>query len=218
MSEQFESDEVFEQEPEQEPSAYQEPESPPEGKKKRSFGEAFKNFAITFSFIVNVILVLVLLISPFPTLVIVNGFVEPLLGDLDNAFAALGDTKIETNVDLQQPLDIRFDLPLEQDTNVVLTEPVPLQANATFFLPGGGGSINGTVSLSLPEGMQLPVSLSLMVPVETTIPVQMDVPVEIQLDEAGMGPAIEQLRGVFAPVNELLDLLPNYPQERLLPR
>lgn len=217
MSEQFESDEIFEQEPEQEPSEYQEPE-PQEKKKRRSFGAAFKNFAIIFSFIVNVILVLVLLISPFPTLVVVNGFVEPLLGDLDNAFAALGDTKIETNVDLQQPLDIQFDLPLEQDTNVVLTEPVPLQANATFFLPGGGGSINGTVSLSLPEGMQLPVSLSLLVPVETTIPVTMDVPVEIQLDEAGMGPAIEQLRGVFEPLNEMLDLLPNYPQERLLPR
>jgi hypothetical protein len=216
MSEQFESDEVFEQEPEQEPSDHQEPE--PQEKKKRHFGEALKNFAIIFSFIVNVILVLVLLISPFPTLVIVNGFVEPLLGDLDNAFAALGDTKIETNVDLQQPLDIQFDLPLEQDTNVVLTEPVPLQANATFFLPGGGGSINGTVSLSLPEGMQLPVSLSLMVPVETTIPVEMDVPVEIQLDEAGMGPAIEQLRGVFEPLNQMLDQLPDYPKESLLPR
>ena len=217
MSEQFESDEVFEQEPEQEPTEYQEPE-PQEEKKRRHFGAAFKNFAIIFSFIVNIILVLVLLISPFPALVIVNGFVEPLLGDLDNAFAALGDTKIETNVDLQQPLDIQFDLPLEQDTNVVLTEPVPLQANATFFLPGGGGAINGTVSLSLPEGMELPVSLSLLVPVETTIPVTMDVPVEIQLDEAGMGPAIEQLRGVFEPLNEMLDQLPDYPKESLLPR
>ncbi len=187
-------------------------------KAKRNFWEAFKNFAIVFSFIVNFILVLVLIIAPFPTLVITDQFAKPLLKDLDDAFAALGKTVINADVPLNQTMPIEFDLPLKQDTVVVLTEPVPLQANATFFLPGGGGAINGTVSLDLPTGLTLPVNLDLMVPVSATIPVVLNVPVKINLDEAGMGPAIEQLRSVFSPISDMLDQLPTLPAGKPSPQ
>jgi hypothetical protein len=110
-------------------------------------------------------------------------------------------------------MPVVFDLPLNQNTDVILTAPVPLQVPATFFLPAGGGSINGTVSLNLPQGMRLPVSLSMMVPVSTSVPVVMEVPVAIKLDESGMGPAIEQLRAVFKPLGSALQKLPDSPQE-----
>ncbi len=184
-------------------------------KKERKFWEAFKNFAIVFSFIVNLILVLVLLISPAPALMAKGQIVDPLLGKLDAAFAALGETEIKSTVKVDHMLPVQFDLPLKQETQVVLTEPVPLQAKATFFLPNGGGAINGTVSLNLPQGMALPVNLDLMVPVSSTIPVLIDVPVEIPLDEAGMGPAIKQLRDVFRPLIKFLQTIPNTPAEAL---
>jgi hypothetical protein len=183
--------------------------------KERDFWGAFKNFAIVFSFIVNLILVLVLLISPAPALMAKGQIVDPLLGNLDAAFAALGDTVINSTVKVDHMLPVQFDLPLKQGTKVVLTEPVPLQAKATFFLPDGGGAINGTVSLNLPEGMALPVNLDLMVPVSSTIPVLIDVPVEIPLDKAGMGPAIKKLRDVFHPLIEFLQTIPNTPAEAL---
>ncbi|HNT74188.1 MAG TPA: hypothetical protein PKH77_04105 [Anaerolineae bacterium] len=185
------------------------PDETAQPRPKRNFWEAFKNFAIIFSFIVNFVLVLVLLLSPLPLFTVKAKIAEPLLVKLDGAFAALGDTTIQTTVNIQDTMPVVFDLPLAQNTDVILTAPVPLQAPATFFLPGGGGAINGTVSLNLPQYMALPVSLNMMVPVSTTVPVIMEVPVEIHLAEAGMGPAIQGLRDVFNPITSFLQSLPN---------
>ncbi|MBN1486736.1 MAG: hypothetical protein JW981_03780 [Anaerolineae bacterium] len=188
---------------------------------ERKFGAAFKNFAIIFSFVVNVILVLVLLVLViFPGLgfTIKANLVDPLVTDLDNAFMALAATTIETQVVVSDTIPVQFNLPLNQNTDVILTQAVPLQANATFFLPGGGGAINGTVSLNLPEGMKLPVSLSMDVPVDTTIPVVLNVPVEILLGKAGMQPAVDQLRAVLDPVKVILQAIPDSTGEILRPK
>jgi hypothetical protein len=176
---------------------------------------AFKNIAIVFSFIVNIILVMVLLLSPEPLFMAKSQVAEPLLSDLDSAFAALGETRIVSTVYITDTMPVVFDLPLAQITQVVLVEPVPLQAQTTFVFPGGGGAIHGVVHLSLPEGMALPVSLNMMVPVNTTVPVVMQVPVEIPLAEAGMAPAIEKLRAVFSPVTGVLQSLPDSTEELL---
>lgn len=190
----------------------------------KRFWKRFKDVAIVYSFIVNLVLVVALLIFAMPAL--------KMLDNLDAAFVGLGDSTIETTIHIDQPAAIRFDLPLdqplpidfplpiEQDTVVVLTAPVPLVLPATFKLPGGGGSINGTVNLSLPAGTRLPVHLSMVVPVQATIPVQMrvpvdqsvpiqmDVPVSIRLGESGLDPAVERLRAVFRPLRPQLDWLP----------
>ncbi len=182
----------------------------------KRFWKGFKDIAIVFSFVVNFVMVAALLIFSVPAL--------KMLDNLDAAFVGLGDSTINTTIRIDQPAAIRFDLPLdqplpidfplsiEQDTVVVLTAPVPLVLPATFNLPGGGGSINGTVNLSLPAGTQLPIHLSMVVPVQATIPVQMlvpvdqnvpiqmDVPVSIRLGEAGLDPAVERLRAVFRPL------------------
>lgn len=203
----------------------------------KRFWNAFKNIAIIFSFVVNFILVVSLLVISIPALRAVFalkvGMVEPLLDDLDAAFVGLGEATIDTTVEIDESIPIQFDMPLdqqlpidfplsiEQDTVVVLTQPVPLNMPARFNLPGGGGVINGLVSLSLPIGMRLPVHLSMVVPVSQTIPVQMNVPVsetipiqmtvpvQIKLGEAGLDPAVEELRLVFRPVEDLVDSLPD---------
>jgi len=198
---------------------------------------AFKNVAIISSFVINFVLVISLLIMSMPALRAVfalkTGLVEPLLNDLDAAFLGLSEATIDTTVQIDEPIPIRFDLPLdqqlpidfllaiEQNTVVVLNAPVPLNLPAQFKLPAGGGVINGSVSLSLPAGLPLPVHLSMPVPVSQTIPVRMNVPVSetipiqmvvpvhIELGEAGLAPAVQELRGVFQPLKEQIGALPD---------
>ena len=199
--------------------------------------ERFQNFAITFSFIVNAVTIFLLVVGGFPAiqagLFVKDQTVEPLLSDLDAAFVQLGESEIVTDIDIDEEVDIRFNLPLDQpldidfpldiqqNTVVVLTKQVPLVAPATFYLPGGGGSINGTVSLNLPVNLQLPIRLDMTVPVTSTIPVQMNVPVDqkvpirmtvpvnIKLGEAGLDPAVQALRKAFVPLEKMVDGLPN---------
>ncbi len=185
--------------------------------RRARFWDAFKNFALLFSFLVNLILVVVLLLLIQPLFMAKTQIAQPLLGDLDAAFAALGQTHIVTTVAIDDSLPVVFDLPLQQNTNVVLTEPVPLSVPTTFSL-GNQGTIYGWVTLNLPAGMVLPVALNLNVPVSTTVPVVMQVPVTIPLDEAGMGPAITQLRSVFSPIQATLQQLPDSPQEIFAPQ
>lgn len=185
-------------------------------KRRLHFWEAFKNFALLFSFLVNLILVIVLLLLVRPLFMAKTEIAQPLLGDLDSAFAALGETNIQTTVAIDDSIPVVFNLPLQQSTNVVLTESVPVNVPTTFSL-GNQGTIYGWVSLNLPAGMVLPVALNLNVPVSTTVPVVMQVPVTIKLDEAGMGPAITQLRSVFSPIQSTLQKLPNSPEEIFTP-
>jgi hypothetical protein len=204
----------------------------------KRFWNAFKDIAILFSFIVNFILVVLLLVISLPALQAVfslkTGMVEPLLNDLDTAFVGLGEATIDTTIQvrdapvpirfdlpLNQPLTIDFPLPIDQSTVVVLTEPVPLELPARFNLPGGGGSINGSVSLALPAGLRMPVQLNMTVPVKQVIavnmnvpvdqivPISMDVPVHIRLGEAGLNPAVENLRAVFRPLKMQIERLPD---------
>jgi len=203
----------------------------------KRFWNAFKDIAIIFSFVVNFVLVVSLLVVSIPALRTVFalkiGMVEPLLNDLDAAFVGLGEATVDITVQIDKSIPIQFDLPLdqqlpidfqlpiEQDTAVVLNAPVPLSLPAQFNLPAGGGVINGNVSLSLPVGLPLPVHLSMVVPVSQTIPVrmnvpvnqiipiQMEVPVHIKLGEAGLDPAVEELRAVFRPLKEQIESLPD---------
>jgi hypothetical protein len=110
----------------------------------KKFWDAFKDIAILFSFVVNFVLVVVLLVVSIPalraTFALKTGMVEPLLTDLDDAFIGLGEATIDTTVQIDEPIPIQFDLPLdqplpidfqlpiEQNTTVVLNAPVPLYA------------------------------------------------------------------------------------------
>jgi hypothetical protein len=202
----------------------------------RSLWAAFKDVAIVFSFVVNFVLLILLLILLVPGVrtlfALRNGLLEPLVSNLDGAFVSLGQATIDTTVEIDESIPISFDLPLNeslpidfvlpinQSTVVVLTQPVPLYAPASFTLPGGGGRINGQVSLSLPAGMALPVHLSMAVPVSQSIPVrldvpvdqsvpiQLDVPVQITLGESGLDPVVGELREALVPAKGLVDAVP----------
>lgn len=199
----------------------------------KRLGRAFVNFAIAFSFIVNCILVLTLLLAVGPLLQLKANLLEPLLYNLDNAFLGLGQTVIRTTVPVDQPIGIRFDLPLDQpldldfdlpinqDTVVVLLRDTSIP-NTTVYL----NNVPVRTTVVLPAGTPLPVRLNMVVPVRKTIPVrmtvpvsqtvpiQMEIPVTIQLGQAGLDPAVQRLRDVFVPARTLIESIPDRIQFR----
>ncbi|MGQ9466295.1 MAG: hypothetical protein ACUVSH_02440 [Anaerolineae bacterium] len=189
---------------------------------------AFANVAIIFSFIVNLVLVLVLILAVGPLLHLKTHLLEPLLDNLDRAFLGLGETAIHTTVPvdqsipiqfdlpLDQPLALDFDLPITQDTVVVLLRDTSIP-NTTVYL----NNVPVRTTVILPAGTPLPVRLNMVVPVEKTIPVQMtvpvsqtvpikmDIPVAIPLGPSGLDSAVQRLRDVFVPVRRLIESLPD---------
>ncbi|GAB4572397.1 MAG: hypothetical protein Kow0077_11760 [Anaerolineae bacterium] len=175
----------------------------------KSGWEAFKTIAILFSFVVNLVLVVALVITLSLIFQIKSGIAEPLVDGLHASFVGLDKATIDRIIPVRETIPVQFDLPLQQNTTVVLTAPVPLQANAQFNLPGGGGTINGTVSLQLPQGMQLPVALNLNVPVDTSLPVSLDVRAVIPIEETQLHDPLENLRSLLTPFVRALDNLPD---------
>ncbi|MDJ0756028.1 MAG: hypothetical protein QNJ45_21045 [Ardenticatenaceae bacterium] len=170
--------------------------------------QAFKNFAIIFSFIVNIVLVLVLLLAAPLIIPIVSEIAHPIVGGLTESFVEMGEANIVQTINVEDEIPISFNLPLNQQTTVVLSEPVPLDVQAVVTLAGGGGTIFGNVALTLPEGTELPVQLTLDVPVDQTIPINLPVDVNIPLDETELGQPFNRLQALFSPLNDLLGGLP----------
>jgi hypothetical protein len=181
-----------------------------DNRRRWNLWNAFKNVAIVFSFIVNFILVIVLLIVGgwviFP---LKSDLAEPLLDDLQGAIDALGDATIVRVIDIDEQVPVNFTLPLNQATTVVLSQDVELVRPATFHLPGGGGAINGTVVLNLPSGLELPVVLNLDVPVDNSIPVQFPVNVSIPLRETELNQVVIKLNAIVEPIREYVHELPD---------
>jgi hypothetical protein len=170
--------------------------------------QAFKSFAIIFSFVVNLVMIVVLLLASPLILPVLDSVARPLVSGLTSSFEEMGNARIVRTISIEENIPIQFSVPLETTTTVVLDAPVPLSVPATFNLPGGGGTINGTVSLQLPAGMQLPVAMSLMVPVSDTIPISLEVAVDIPLEETELAQPFGDLQQLFTPLDTMLEQLP----------
>lgn len=176
--------------------------------------QAFKTFAILFSFMMNFILLLVILFVLPLLLPIVNDIANPIVGGLNQSFNEMSESTISRNIPVRTTMPISFTLPLEQRTSVIVTEGVPLVVPARMSIPGNPGSeINGIVSLTLPAGLELPVSLSMEVPVDQEIDVALDVAVDIPLSDTDLGTPFVRLQQLFGPLSELVDGLPDNSDE-----
>jgi len=173
---------------------------------------AFEKFAIVFSFAVTFALVMILLvvgISVWQQRALFESLRDGLACDSVTGLNALMDdfenAVITRTISISQTIPVQFDQPLDKNLNVQLTEDVSLSRPTTFVLPAGGGQINGTVYLVLPEGQNLPVHMRTSVEVNQSLPVQMDVAVAIPLQETELGLVIGQLKELLAPL-KLTDL------------
>jgi hypothetical protein len=76
----------------------------------RQFWSAFKDIVIVFSFVVNVILLLVVFVL-LTQYVTIKDQVSGLVTGLDSSFASLGEATISTTIPINQQLPVKFDLP-----------------------------------------------------------------------------------------------------------
>ncbi len=172
--------------------------------------QAFKTFAIIFSFVTNLVLLIVLLVAAPLIIPIVNDIAKPIVGGLNESFEDMNAATIRRTIDVSDTIPVVLTVPLSTTTNVVVVQDVPLtDIPARFTLPNGGGEINGTVTLNLPNGLDLPVQLDLEVPIDEQLPVQLAVDAVIPLNETDLGAPFSRLQGLFSPLDSLLGGLPS---------
>lgn len=204
---------LFRAAPAESTSTAQESETP---KKKKSWfrvdlktlPNAYWTITGTISLLINAVLITVL-ISVTNQLFTLNQVLQDrLVTPLGTSFNTMYEASIQTSVNIDTTVPARFDLPLDTDTVVVLSEDTFIQ-NARVTVNTGGLSIqNSPADILLPAGTQLPIHLNLTVPVDQTIPVAMTVPVNIPLKDTSLGTAFASLVDVVEPYDPLLKKAP----------
>jgi hypothetical protein len=117
---------------------------------------------------------------------------------------------IRTTIPVSTEVPAKFDLALNTNTNVVLTEDTHL-LNATIYELNAGGMLyipRAQTNIILPAGTTLPVALNLTVPVDQKIPVNLNVEVDIPLNQTELHEPFVGLREVVSPYHGLLGSLP----------
>jgi len=160
----------------------------------KGFGKWFFRFMVIFSFIVNIILVVVLLVLGILIFDIMDNIANPLVGGLHSTAVGLDEATIDWTIPVRDTIPVVLNIQLDTDTTVVLTEPVPLQVRATIDLPGiNAYNVDANVNLSLPVGLELPVHLNIPVPVEEDLDIALDVRAVIPLSETQLHDPFETL-------------------------
>ncbi len=176
-----------------------------QGVKRVDIDRMYK-FMIYTSFGLNVILFAVLIFLGVQLFVLKNGLgpVKPLIAELTGTIDGLQNATIKASVPLNERLPISLQVPVSQNTNVRVTQAVPLQVPADITLPGVG-FLKANVALNLPEGLELPVFLSMTIPLESSVPVSLTVPVNIPLKDTELGPQFERLGKLVQPLADLVN-------------
>lgn len=179
--------------------------APVSSTKTSIFGPRFWTIASVISLTINGITLLALIImgimlmryglSVSTLLNMGNG----LLGGLYTNFEKMDRASIQTNVEVNTTIPVKFDLQLNQQTNVVLSQDVTIENALVTMNTGGLNITRGNTTIILPQGTTLPVVLNLVVPVDTTVPVTLNVPVDIPLSQTQLHEPFTGLQDVVRP-------------------
>jgi hypothetical protein len=129
--------------------------------------------------------------------------VDAVSGLYEN-FERMNGAHIRTSIPFNTEIPVQFDLQINQQTEVVLSQAITING-AHVTLATGGLEINSVASIVLPAGTRLPITLSLNVPVNKTVPVSLQVPVDIDLATTDLGASFTGLMDVLEPLYCLLD-------------
>ncbi|MGJ3239758.1 MAG: hypothetical protein ACFE0Q_13690 [Anaerolineae bacterium] len=196
----------------------------------RALGTFLWRFMIIFSFIVNFVLVVILLIAGLYIFQIKQQVADPLIQGLHTTAVGLGESTIDWVIPVRDTLGIDLEVPINAntilsqvdqidgvpvaeripgETVVTLTRNVPIRITGANIDAGNLQLNNATVNITLPAGTELPVALDLMVGLNTDIPVELDVRAVIPLRETQLNDPINQLGLLFEPLAIGLHNLPN---------
>ncbi len=124
---------------------------------------------------------------------------KDLLQGLYDNFQLMDEAHIKTDIVVEDTIPVQFDLALNQQTDVVLSEDVTIYG-AYVVINTATININAPATVTLPKGTNLPIVLDLIVPVDTTIPVKLNVPVDIALEETDLHTPFADLKEVVRPL------------------
>ncbi len=170
---------------------------------KFNFGPPFWTIASVLSMTVNVILVIVLLALALNMKRLnvgnVLGLGNNLLGGLYGNFEKMDRAHITATIPVETTIPVKFDLLLNQQTTVVLSQDVTIDNARVTVKTGGLNITNALTTIILPQGTTLPIVLNLTVPVDTTVPVKLTVNVDIPLDQTQLHEPFSGLQEVVKP-------------------
>ena len=174
------------------------------------FLPAFWTIACIFSLLVNIILIALLVSVGHHFFELKALISDGLVNGLSDNLALMDKAHIvdtilvETTVQLQDNIPVVFDLPLKQNTQVVLARdtsidgttfinlaPVPLN----IILPAG-------TPIQVNFDMTVPVSQS--VPVDVTVPVSLLVPLDLAVEQTDLHQSIVGLQNTIKPYQDLM--------------
>jgi hypothetical protein len=175
------------------------------------FMPAFWTVTAIFSLLVNIIFIAILIIfgNFFFELkkTVADGLVTGISNNLELMDQAhiVTTVLVETTVQLQDNLPVVFNLPINQSTQLSITEDIRV--------PGATIYLNNTpvlTDLTLPAGtpihvnfdMTIPVSES--IPVDITVPVSLMVPLDVAVDQTDLHQSIVGLQSVIEPYKVVL--------------
>lgn len=179
---------------------------------------AFWTVASIFSIIVNLILIALLIGVGRNFFSLKNQIAKGLIGGASENLALMDQAHIitsvpvQTTVRLQDDLPIAFDLPVAQNTQLLLAQDTRI-TGAYIYL-------NNTpvlTDLTLPAKTPIMVSLDMSIPVDAsvpismTVPVALQVPVDIPISQTDLHQSIVGLQGVIEPYQKLLGSSYNSP-------
>jgi len=169
------------------------------------FGPPFWTIASVLSLAINLVLIIALLVvwinlqtlgvSMSTALNLGNG----LLGGLFTNFEKMDRAHITTTIPVETTIPVKFDLQLNQQTNVVLSQDVTINNALVTVKTGGLNIVNALTTIVLPEGTNLPVVLNLTVPVDQMVPVVLNVDVDIPLEQTQLHEPFVGLQEVVKP-------------------
>jgi len=172
---------------------------------------AFWSIASILSLAVNIILIVTLILLGRELFALKSVVNDQLLSGLATNFEKMDKAKIATTIGVEDEIQVKFDLPVEAKTTVILTQDTPIRASVV--IDSLLFNINAPANIVLPAGTPLPISLSIMVPVDTMVPVSLSVPIDIPLKNTELHEPFVGLQDVVKPYQDLLTPLPNSWQE-----
>ncbi len=178
---------------------------------------AFWTVGSGLSLLLNVILLVVIAVLVQQLFTIKKLLNDQLIGGLYTNFVRMDQAVIQTVVQVDDTIPVQFTLPLNQRTDVVLTEDAFVENVAVTLNTGGLYIQDAQADITLPKGTVLKVALDMDVPVDTTIPIHLTVPVNIPLQETQLHEPFVGLQQVVAPYRQLLQTLPDSWEEALNP-
>ncbi|MCE1255349.1 MAG: hypothetical protein LWX83_17600 [Anaerolineae bacterium] len=173
------------------------------------YGPAFWTVTGALSLIINIILIVIVFILAGQLFTLKSLVSHQLLDGLSDNFALMDQARIQANIPVSAQVPAKFDLPLETNTVVVLTDNTLIHGASVSLYTGGLTINNAPTDILLPAGTRLPVRLSLTVPVDQQIPVNLDVPVDIALNQTDLHQPFVGLQQVVKPYQVLLNQAPN---------